>query len=104
TRVNEQAILIRVSKDCLAKRITAFFFPVRYFKSECCFGNAINRRSKISAFVMKESFPICEEELQVEYLRRVYRWVVDLGYTTGMECVPLSAGSRICGAPCDLGA
>jgi len=44
---------------------------------------------------MEEGFAIGEEELQVTYLRSVNRWVVDLGYTAGIERVPHSAGGRI---------
>ena len=34
---------------------------------------------------MEECFTVGEEELKVTYLRSVNRWVVDLGYTAGIE-------------------
>ena len=74
------------------KRITAFLFPVRYFKSECRFRDAIDLRGKVPPLIVEESFAVCEEELQVTYLRGVDCGVVDLGYTTSIECVLDSAG------------
>src|SRR5580704_13072733 len=94
-RVNEQAILIGVSKDCLAKRITTFVLPARYFKSQRRFGDAIDFSCKVPPLIVKKRFAIGEEELHVTYLWSVDRGIVDLGHTTGIECVPDSAGGRI---------
>jgi hypothetical protein len=77
------------------KPITAFLFPVCYFKSECRFSDAIDFRSKVPPLIMEECFAVGEKELKVTYLRSVNRGVVDLGYTAGIECVPHSAGGRI---------
>jgi hypothetical protein len=53
---------------------------------------------------MEECFTIGEEELQVTYLWSVDCGIVDLGYTTGIEGVPHSAGGRVRCADRELGA
>src|ERR1700747_1468461 len=53
---------------------------------------------------MEECFTVGEEELKVTYLRSVNGWIVDLGYTAGIERVPHSAGGRIGRTDCNFGA
>src|SRR5258708_12354790 len=93
--MNEQAILIRVAKDCLVKRITTFVLPVLYFKPQGCFGDAINFRGKVPPLIMEEGFAIGEEELQVTYLRSVNPWVIDPIYTAAIARAPHPARGRI---------
>jgi hypothetical protein len=93
--MNEQPIPIGVAQDCFVKCVAPFLLAVCYFKSERCFGDAIDFRSKVPPFIMKESFAIGEEELQVTYLRSVNCGIVDFGYTTGVERLPHSARGGI---------
>ena len=91
--LHEKAVLVRVAKNRFVDAVTALLLPVRNFKPEGRFRNAIDIPDKVPALIVKKILTIGDQELQITDLWRIDGWVIHLGHTTVIERVPDAAGS-----------
>src|SRR5215468_5376343 len=95
---------MRIAQDCLLNCVAAFLFPVHYLETERRTRNAIDLADKIPPLVVKKTFAVRDQELQVADLGRVDRWVIDFSDASVVERVPHVTRSGICSSNRNLGA
>ena len=76
----------------LRRRYRPFLGLVHDGETERCLIDAVNLRPRVPSLVVKERFPVGDQELQVADLRRVDSRVVDLRDARMIERVPDATG------------
>lgn len=99
-RIDQKAILVRVSNHCLLDAVPPVRITVDYPESQGGFGDSFDVSCEITALIVKEASAVRDQELQIANLGRVNGRVIHLGYTAARKRVPDVAGGGVGSSDC----